>query len=147
MGGATNIGSFLRRFGPGGLDLRIAGLCDAGEEDEFRRAIIDARLGAVRTRDEMELLGFFVCDPDLEGELIRGLGPAGVERVLEAQGEFAKLRTFQRQPAWRGRPIEHQLRRFMGTFSGRKINTAARLVEELDPDRAPRPLARLLGYL
>ena len=32
MGGTMNIGSFLQRFGPSGLDIRVVGLCDAGEE-------------------------------------------------------------------------------------------------------------------
>jgi len=30
MGGATNIGHFLDTFGPRGLGVRLAGLCDAG---------------------------------------------------------------------------------------------------------------------
>jgi hypothetical protein len=33
IGGATNIGRFLDLFGPRGLNLALAGLCDAGEED------------------------------------------------------------------------------------------------------------------
>ena len=69
----------------------------------------------------MERLGFYVCDADLEDELIRALGAAAVERVLDTQGELAPFRTFQQQPAWRGRPTEQQLRRFLGTFSGRCI--------------------------
>ena len=39
MGGATNIRSFLDLFGPQGLDVRLAGLCDAGEEGDFRRGL------------------------------------------------------------------------------------------------------------
>ena len=38
MGGATNIGHFLEVFGPRGLGVNLAGLCDQGEEDDFRRA-------------------------------------------------------------------------------------------------------------
>src|SRR5215213_3028336 len=73
IGGAQAIGRFLDRFGPRGLDVRLAGLCDAGEEREFRRALERAGLGADLTRSATERLGFFVCDPDLEGELIRAL--------------------------------------------------------------------------
>ena len=62
----------------------------------------------------MEQLGFYVCDPDLEAELIRALGPDAVEAVLEAQKELGSFRTFQRQPAQRERPVEKQLQRFMG---------------------------------
>ena len=39
MGGATNIGHYLRRFGPRGRRLILAGLCDAREERFFRRAL------------------------------------------------------------------------------------------------------------
>ena len=39
MGGAQSIGRFLAHYGPAGLDVRLAGLCDAGEEAELRRAL------------------------------------------------------------------------------------------------------------
>ena len=73
----------------------------------------------------MEALGFYVCDVDLEDELIRALGTAAVEAIVDAQGELGTFRTFQHQPAQRGRPAEAQLRRFMGTASGRKIELRA----------------------
>ena len=44
MGGATNIGRFLDLFGPRGLGVRLAGLCDAAEEGCFRRALEQAGL-------------------------------------------------------------------------------------------------------
>ena len=71
IGGAQAIGRFLERFGPRGLDARLAGLCDAGEESDFRRGLERAGLGAELTRPEMERLGFFVCVADLEDELPR----------------------------------------------------------------------------
>ena len=109
IGGAQAIGRFLERFGPHGDGVRLAGLCDAGEERDFRRALERAGLGSDLTRDDLERLGFYVCDPDLEAELIRALGPDAVEAVLEAQGELGSFRTFQRQPAQRERPVEKQL--------------------------------------
>src|SRR6201986_74096 len=39
MGGAPNIGHFVRRFGPDGYGVRLAGLCDLGEEPGFRRGL------------------------------------------------------------------------------------------------------------
>jgi hypothetical protein len=93
----------------------------------------------------MERLGFYVCVADLEDELIRALGAAAVERVIEAQGELSSFRTFQKQPAWRGRTAEEQLRRFIGTHSGRKIQSAASLVGALDLTRVPRPLDGVLA--
>ncbi len=147
IGGAQAIGRFLDRFGPRGIGVRVAGLCDAGEEPDFRRALERAGFGASLTRADMERLGFYVCVADLEDELIRSLGPDAVERVIDAQGELKSFRTFQKQPAWRGRPTEEQLRRFIGTHSGRKIESAASLVRALSLTRVPRPLDRLLAHV
>jgi hypothetical protein len=147
MGGATNIRSFLNQYGPHGLNVRLAGLCDAGEEADFRRGLESAGLGSNLTREDMERLGFYVCVADLEDELIRSLGAAAVERVIDAHGELELFRTFQRQPQWRARKREEQLRRFFGTHSGRKIESAALLVEALDLTRVPRPLDAVLAYV
>ncbi len=79
----------------------------------MRRGLERAGLGADLTRAEMEALGFFVCVEDLEDELIRALGTVAVERVVESQGEgFDAFRTFQRQPQWRGRTGEEQLKHY-----------------------------------
>ena len=145
IGGAQAIARFLDRFGPRGLDIRLAGLCDAGEERDFRRGLERAGLGSNLTRADMERLGFFVCDADLEDELIRSLGADTVEQVVEAQGELGPFRTFQKQPAQRGRTREAQLRRFMGTRSGRKIAYGRLLVDALDLGRVPRPLDLVLA--
>ena len=147
MGGATNIRSFLNQYGRKGLDVRLAGLCDAGEEGDFRRGLEGEGLGSNLTRDDMERLGFYVCVADLEDELIRALGVAAVERVIEAQGELEAFRTFQREPRWRARTSEEQLRRFFGTHRGRKIQSAALLVEALDVERVPRPLDGVLAHV
>ncbi|HEY6628425.1 MAG TPA: TOPRIM nucleotidyl transferase/hydrolase domain-containing protein [Acidimicrobiia bacterium] len=147
MGGATNIAHFLDRYGPSGLDVRLAGLCDIGEEGDFRRGLERAGLGTDLTRSDMESLGFFVCVSDLEDELIRCLGVDAVEDVIEVHGELGSFRILQRQPAQRDRSHEAQLRRFMGTRSGRKINYARFLVEALDLQHVPLPLDGLLAFL
>jgi hypothetical protein len=95
----------------------------------------------------MEALGFYVCVADLEDELIRALGPAAVVQVVEAHGDLGPFRTFQKQAAWRGRPAEEQLRRFMGSGGRRKIRYARYLVEALEPSQVPRPLDRVLAYV
>lgn len=147
IGGAQAIGRFLEHYGPSGLDVRLAGLCDSAEEDEFRRGLERAGLGSDLTREDMERLGFFVCVADLEEELIRALGAAAVEEVLEANGDLRAFRTLQKQPAWHGRPPEEQLRRFMGSGGRRKIRYARLLVEALDRDRVPRPLDLVLRHV
>jgi predicted ATP-dependent endonuclease of OLD family len=145
MGGSKNIGKFLDLFGPQGYDVKLAGLCDAGEERDLQRGLERAGLGENLSRSEMEDLGFYVCVADLEDELIRALGAAAVEAVIDAQGELEQFRTFQKQPAWRGRPVNEQLRRFFGTNSGRKIRSAPRLVAALDLAGVPRPLDAVLA--
>jgi hypothetical protein len=133
IGGAQAIGRFLAHLGP--LGVALAGLYDAAEEREFSRAL----------GDDLEQRGFFACDPDLEGELIRALGATAVEAVAEANGDLGSFRTLQKQPAWRGQPVEEQLRRFMGSGGSRKIRYARLLVEALDPAAVPAPLDRVLA--
>jgi OLD-like protein len=144
IGGAQSIGRFLDRFGPGGLDLRLAGLCDAAEQGEFRRGLERAGLGSNLGRLDMERLGFYVCVADLEDELIRALGADAVEQIADAQGELGSFRTFQKQPAQQAKTREQQLRRWLGN---RKIRYARLLVDALDPDRVPRPLDRVLAHV
>ena len=147
MGGAQATGSFLDLFGPQGLDVRLAGLCDAAEEGGFQRGLERAGLGSNLTRADMESLGFYVCVADLEDELIRSLGAASVEQIVDAQGELGPFRTLQKQPAWQGRTTEEQLRRFMGSGGRRKIRYAPLLVDALDLTQVPRPLDRVLAHV
>lgn len=148
IGGVQAMGRELRRYGPPGLGLRLAGLYDAGEEHVLRRAAEGVGLGPADTRADLERLGFFVCDRDLEDELIRALGATGVEAIVEAQGDLGRFRTLQKQPEWRGRPLDEQLRRFFGSGGRRKIRYAPLLVEALvELDRVPPPLDGVLGYV
>src|SRR2546423_10774271 len=104
MRGVMNIAKFLEQFGPRGAGVNRAGLYDVGEEAGFERALERAGFGVNLTRPEMERLGFYACISDLEDELIRSLGAAAGERVLESQGELGAFRTFQGQPEWRRAP-------------------------------------------
>ncbi len=147
IGGAQAIRRVVVELGPRGRNVRLAGLCDAGEERAFRRGLELAGLGSPATRSELEALGFYVCEADLEDELIRALGAAAVEEVVEAQGDLRPFRTMQKQPEWRGRPREEQLRRFMGSGGRRKIRYARLLVDALDLTQVPQPLERVLAHV
>jgi hypothetical protein len=125
IGGAQAI----RRAFAGYEGQRVAGLCDAGEERWFRRVLGDAT---------------YVCDKDLEDELIRALGVERVEEVVAAQGELDTFRSFQNQVFWRGRPVERQLRRWLQN-GGRYLRYPPLLVEVMNPDEIPRPLADVLA--
>jgi hypothetical protein len=144
IGGAQAIGRFLEAFGPRGSDLPLAGLYDAGEEGVVRRGLERAGIDPGVSRDDLERAGFYMCVEDLEDELIRALGADRVEEVVGAQGDLGAFRTLQKQPAWRGRPTEEQLRRFMGSGGRRKLRYARLLVETLDLDHLPRPLDLVL---
>ena len=147
IGGAQAIGRFLARFGPQGANVRLAGLCDAGEETVFRRALERAGLGLELTRPGLERLGFHVCEADLEDELIRAVGPPSIETILEANGDLRPFRTFQKQPAWRGRSVDRQMRRFLCSSDRRKLRYARLLVEALEPEQMPRPLDAVLAHV
>ena len=144
MGGATNLGHFVAHFGPAGVDTRLAGLCDLGEEELFGRTLERAGVTEGADRAAMAAAGFFVCERDLEDELIRGLGAAGVEEVIEREGELESLRRLQQMPFHRGRNVEDHLHRFMGARSGRKYRYAPLLVRALGAD-LPAPLRDVLA--
>ena len=146
MGGVQAIGQFLERFGPRGSDVAVAGLYDVAEEPNVHRGLERAGFGSGSSRLELERLGFYACIEDLEDELIRAVGAERVVDIVEERGELGPFRTLQKQPEWRGRPIDQQLRRFLGNAS-RKIHYAPLLVDALDLSRAPRPLDAVLAHV
>jgi hypothetical protein len=146
IGGAKNMTASLVRHGPRRLGLAVAGLYDAAEEEDVRRALERAGFGSGHSRADMERLGFFACVDDLEDELIRAIGADTLLGIVEARGELGRFRTLQKQPEWRGRPVEQQLRRFLGNAS-RKIRYAATLVETLEESKVPRPLSAVLEHV
>ncbi|MEU7526114.1 TOPRIM nucleotidyl transferase/hydrolase domain-containing protein [Saccharothrix sp. NPDC042600] len=145
VGGAHGVARQLRRFGGGGA--RLVGLCDAGEVDVVRRAVVAAGLGAPTSRAGLARLGFFVCEADLEDELIRACGIPLATDVLAANGDLDAFRKIQRQPAWRGRDESAQMRRFLGAGSRRKLRYARLLTEAVPLDRVPPPLTALLDAI
>jgi hypothetical protein len=147
IGGATKIWGFLDLLGPLGLDVKPSGLCDIGEERHFRRSLQRAGFGLNLTKSDMEMLGFYICDADLEDELIRSLGVNTMLEVIAAQGDLGRFHLFRRQPEWQEQSSHAQLRRWLGTTAHRKISYATLLVDALDLDRVPVPLERLLARL
>ncbi|MBV9732024.1 MAG: ATP-dependent endonuclease [Verrucomicrobia bacterium] len=145
IGGATKIWRFLDLLGPRGLSVKVSGLCDLGEERHFRRALERAGFGLNLTKSDMETIGFYICDADLEDELIRSLGVNTMLEVIAAQRDLGRFHLFRRQPEWQKQSSQAQLRRWLGTTAHRKISYAPLLVDALDPGRVPAPLERLLA--
>jgi hypothetical protein len=138
MGGATNAGHHVRELGPGGRGLRLLVLCDEHEARHVSRAL-DA--GGVPAG------ALHVCRRDLEDEVIRTLGTEAVLTVVADRGDLPAFRILQRQPAHRDRPVDQQLRRFLGTRAGRKQDYGAALAAVLPLDALPDPLSALLARL
>ena len=146
MGGVTNLRHHLASLAASPGAPRVLGLFDVGEVAHVRRAVADAGIGgSVDSGLDLASFGFFACDPDLEGELIRAVGSERVEELLGEHGELGRFRTFQQQPAQRAKTTEAQLRRFMGTHSGRKARFAPILVRAIEEPRIPAALSSLLA--
>lgn len=116
--------------------VRLAALCDVGEEAQVRRGI--------------EASGFdvsvHVCVDDLEDELIRAVGVDRVTAVLDREGDLRSFTTLQKQVEWRGRPVDAQLRRFLGAGARRKLRYARLLTDvAVDVERVPPPLVDVLA--
>jgi hypothetical protein len=131
VGGAHALERALRDSGA----ARVAGLYDRGEEQAVRRGLESTGVPAD---------GFFACDPDLEGELVRALGAERLLALVEERGHLGRFRTYQKQPDKRGRPLEEQLHGWLHNW---KVRYAAALVDALDLDRVPRPLDAVLAYV
>jgi hypothetical protein len=70
-----------------------------GESDRAALEVLAGRRGRVLDEEGVSIvpmgeLGFFVCDEDLEDELIRALGPDAVEGIIESQGELIAVLTY-----------------------------------------------------
>ena len=128
MGGVTNIRQHLEAYD----GVPVTGLCDGSEMRFFARAL-RRRGHEVETRTDLEALGFFVCEDDLEDELIRALGTDAVIEVVAREGELGLLHTFQQQPRAAGtfaaRPAAPLLRDEVGAqgTAGRGARRRARL--------------------
>ncbi|MFC0438391.1 TOPRIM nucleotidyl transferase/hydrolase domain-containing protein [Kutzneria buriramensis] len=130
VGGAHGVRRHVQRL----LDFRLLAICDAGEAHVVQRAMAEAGRGDV-----------FVCDRDLEDELIRAAGTDRVKDVFAAHGDLTAFHTIQRQPAWRGKDEAAQMRRFLAAGARRKLRYARLLTAELD--HIPPPLTALLAAI
>ncbi|MGH3703528.1 MAG: TOPRIM nucleotidyl transferase/hydrolase domain-containing protein [Agromyces sp.] len=144
MHGVTNLHRHLGEIAGRHRPPRVLGLFDAAEIGYVRRAVDDAGLGSVGTLDELAALGFFACEPDLEGELIRALGVDRMLQLLAEHGEIVRFRGFQHQPAQRVRAADAQLRRFLGTHAGRKAQFAPLMIDALEESRIPAGMRQLI---
>jgi len=134
MGGITNLRRHLAEVTG---DPRVAVLHDAREAPYVDRTLAGHDGDVAR----------FICDADLEDELVRTLGIPQVLDVVAAAGDLDAWHTLRSQPFHRGRAEAAVLRRFFGTTSGRKDKYAALLTAALEPAQVPAPLAGVLAVV
>lgn len=145
MGGASGFGDHLEKTVDRGW--AVAGLCDEGEIWDLQRGLERVGLGSGHSIPRLNELGFFICVRDLEEEMIRALGPDRVIEIIDSEGETGPFAKFQLQPEWRARPVEDQLRRFIGTRAGRKVRFGRVLAEAVDLDHVPTPILGVLHFV
>lgn len=131
IGGAQAVGRIAARWST----VRVAALYDRAEEAVVLR-------GAERAG--VDPAGFFACDPDLEGELVRALGPERLLALVEERGQLGRFHTFQKQIEKRALPLEAQLHGWLHNW---KVRYAAALVDALDLERVPAPLDAVLEHV
>lgn len=144
--GVTNVGRVLKEIRQLRGDVDVVGMCDAAETRFVQRALVDDGL-PVSDASDLPVYGFFVCEADLEDELIRALGPNRARDALVGAGLGSKLEALQLQAAWADRPLAEQIHRFCGVASGRKELAAGILAAALAEDEIPEPMAMLLDRL
>lgn len=141
LGGAGGLNATLAELDRTGRDVRLLGLCDADHERRWARWLEAAGLGRDLDRAGLEQLGFFVCDPNLELELVRAVGIEQTLALIEDEGETTALRLLSRQPAHRHRTTEQLMEPFLWS---RKGTYPRLLIERLPPGVEVPPLAHLL---
>lgn len=146
LGGVTNVGRVLAEVRQVRGDVDVVGLCDAAETRFVEQALVADGLPVADATD-LPVYGFFVCDRDLEDELIRALGPERALAAVEGAGLGGKLDTLRTQQAWVDKPLADQLHRFCGVASGRKELAAGILAAALPEDDIPEPLSMLLDRI
>lgn len=146
LGGVTNVKRELIELKRTTGEFEVLGLCDAPEVRFVEHALREVGC-AVRDPTDLAAYGFFVCQADLEEELIRALGTERTVHVIEQLGLGHKLATLRQQPAWQDRPLPEQLHRFCGVASGRKELLAGALSATLDAAQLPDPLQQLVDRI
>ncbi len=136
IGGAHGVATVVKRFA-GQSELTVLGLCDRNEFSLFERAF-DA--DPDRSVDDV-----FVCDPDLEHELIGSVTPAELEAVLADHDDLGRFRKLQAQAAWIDRPFEQQMHRWLRAHARRPARYARIIIDHSGSGSAPAVLSRLVN--
>ncbi|CAH0341377.1 TOPRIM nucleotidyl transferase/hydrolase domain-containing protein [Rhizobium sp. CECT 9324] len=145
VGGIASMSRYLSHFLASEAKPLISGLFDGAEAPLLLRAVQRADQAQWSNATDLRQLGFFLCDRDLEDELLRAVSRQAVEAILNEQGDQRAFQTLQRQDAWRDSPFHDQLRRFLAAGAGRKLRYARHLALAITADHTPAPLFNVLS--
>src|SRR5207245_9473576 len=108
------------------------------------RVLAQAGICTGTGRAVFEQAGFYVCNRDLEEELVRAFGMTEVIQLIESGGDKRAFELFCAQPNQKTKPREEQLHDFLAT-KGRKVRYAPVMVEKMDMANLPPPLKGVLA--
>ena len=132
---------YVALLGPQGLKVELRGLCDADKAQRWITHLRQAGL-PVTDRPSMAAAGFYVCDPDLEEELVAPLTTAEIEAVFSADGALGDFQVFGAQPQYAGMTATQLQVAFTKVD---KIRWAPLLADALTPGGIPQPIRDLLA--
>jgi predicted ATPase len=146
MKGCGLIGTFLSLLGSKGLGVRLVGMCDGPEDEQWAKSLEEHGFGKGMDRAAMAKVGFFVCDKDLEDVLVTAVGDAQALKILDGQGEKPAFDSYVKQPAHAGKSQHEQICDFLHS-RGRHIRYAPLLVDELDLTKTPPALEGVVNAI
>lgn len=139
--GAGLLETYLRLLGPSGLDLELAGLCDLDAETDWQAKLASAGF-QINDRATMNSAGFYVCDADLEAELVAAHGDQSVLNIIHQDGEGPRFTALANDPRYQGLTQTQLLEVFARK---NKVRRSPRFMGALSPQAIPQPVRDLLN--
>lgn len=143
LDGAASLTTFLQIMGPEGLELAVGGICDADYEADWCSYLTAAGLPA-SNRQDLNALGFYVSDLDLEDELVTALGTTAAQLVFANDGATQRFQNYSGQPAHKGKSLHEQVRGFAQT---KKVYWTPRLAAAVTAASVPTSIKDLLDHV
>jgi predicted ATPase len=143
LDGAASLATFLQIMGPYGLDLPVCGICDVDYEADWCSDLTAVGL-TVASRQDLNALGFYVSDRDLEDELLTAIGTTAAQMVFANEGATARFQSYAQQPANQGKTLHDQIRGFV---QSKKVYWTPRLAAAVTPAAVPSSIQDLLNHV
>jgi ABC-type cobalamin/Fe3+-siderophores transport system ATPase subunit len=141
--GADLVVHYLRLFGPSGLDLNLHGLCDLDHEEAWRGRLEQVGIPAPDL-PAMNAAGFYVCDPDLEAELLGALDEQQIEALIAEEGAEAHFASFSQKDLNAGLSTSELQLHYV---KSQKIRWAPLVAAAIEATRVPTPIRELIESL